>query len=517
MGKKSGGGGWFSAIKRAFTPGSKEKLSVPSEPEKRALSKKDKRKGYGQAARHGEAGGSYIPFFREPSSIEKILGDAEREHRILFDPPERARSPPGDPLPRGPSPVAVRAAASPRQPASPRTVSLATAAVSPRVIARRKDAGNRRELTFRDQHVAATVIQAAYRGYVARRSFRALKGLVRLQEVVRGQNVKRQTANALKSLQLLVRVQSQIQSRRIQMLENQVLNQTQHRIYKDYDGTFSKWSQVSDAGNQDEWDDSLLTKEEIEARLHRKVEAVMKRERAMAYAYSNQLWKPNSKSPMTPSADVRTARFPWWWSWLDRRLPSTNPDEAQPQKNFHITPPRAVSESKPSPWTPLSDYRTPPQRIEFDNISSATPRSTRSVIPMSSTNLRTPSKTTSASKYLRSRVTVPQSANDDLTLKDDDSLTSCPAFSVPNYMAPTVSAKAKVRPGSNPRERFPKTPTTEGKKRFSFSLFSGKNAGSTSVLDKRQPLHAIGNVSFDSTVSLPAGVGTGRKPFNRFV
>ena len=44
----------------------------------------------------------------------------------------------------------------------------------------------------------------------------------------------------------------------------------------------------SEAGNEN-WDDSVLTKEEIEARMQRKVEAVIKRERAMAYAYSHQV------------------------------------------------------------------------------------------------------------------------------------------------------------------------------------------------------------------------------------
>jgi len=66
-----------------------------------------------------------------------------------------------------------------------------------------------------------------------RRSFRALKGLVRLQGVVRGQNVKRQTVNAMKHMQLLVRVQSQIQSRRIQMLENQARYQAEFKNDKE--------------------------------------------------------------------------------------------------------------------------------------------------------------------------------------------------------------------------------------------------------------------------------------------
>lgn len=67
---------------------------------------------------------------------------------------------------------------------------------------------------------------------------------MRLQGVVRGQNVKRQTVNALKYMQLLVRVQSQIQSRRIQMLENQVRHQAQYRNDKETESQFGKWSQA---------------------------------------------------------------------------------------------------------------------------------------------------------------------------------------------------------------------------------------------------------------------------------
>lgn len=74
----------------------------------------------------------------------------------------------------------------------------------------------------------------------ARRSFRALKGLVRLQAVVRGQNVKRQTMNAMKYMQLLVRVQSQIQSRRIQMLENQARYQAEYKNDKEVGSNLGK-------------------------------------------------------------------------------------------------------------------------------------------------------------------------------------------------------------------------------------------------------------------------------------
>ena len=66
-------------------------------------------------------------------------------------------------------------------------------------------------------------------------------------------------------------------------------------------------------------------------------------------------------------------------------------------------------------------------------------------------------------------------------------------------MAPTVSAKAKVRPNSNPKERVMGTPSVS----------------SEMVLEKHKTLKPVGNVSIDTTVSMPATVG--RKPFNRYV
>lgn len=90
--------------------------------------------------------------------------------------------------------------------------------------------------------VGLLVIVLLYYVMQARRSFRALKGLVRLQGVVRGHSVKRQTVHAMKCMQLLVRVQSQIQSRRIQMLENQARRHAQYKNDKEVGSTLGKWS-----------------------------------------------------------------------------------------------------------------------------------------------------------------------------------------------------------------------------------------------------------------------------------
>uniref|UniRef100_A0A5B6ZHM1 DUF4005 domain-containing protein n=2 Tax=Davidia involucrata TaxID=16924 RepID=A0A5B6ZHM1_DAVIN len=512
MGKR---GSWFSAIKRVFIPSSKEKLVNGSEKK----SAKEKKKGRG-ITRHGETK-SFIPLFRGPSSIEKILGEAEQQ-KLLIRPPTPSEQP------KTPLLVPPRAA-SPRV-ASPRAAS--PRAASPRVVNQRKDISYRPEPTIRYHHLSATKIQAVYRGYMARRSFRALKGLVRLQGVVRGQNVKRQTMNAMKHMQLLVRVQTQIQSRRIQMLENQVLQRQAYKNDKELESSLGKWtmSQLSEAGQNEEWDDSQLTKEEVEAKLRRKVEAAIKRERAMAYAYSHKLWKASPKSAQTAQMDIRSSGFPWWWNWLERQLPPANPSESQAMKSVHLTPPRSTLEPKPSPRPPTSNYYKQ-HNFGFDNLETLTPRSSRSTAPVRTRQVYTPSRTPLAKssglmKYSKPRTSAADSAFD-VSLKDDDSLMSCPPFSVPNYMAPTVSAKAKVRPNSNPKDRFPGTPgSTESKRRFSFPLTpnlgsfkwnkgSSKDSTSQRALEKHPSLHSMGDLSVDSTISMPAAVG--RKPFNRFV
>ncbi|GER34160.1 IQ domain-containing protein [Striga asiatica] len=455
---------------------------------------------------------SLIPLFREPSSIEKILGEADQ---LLIRPTitntltttkntntnttvtnientnTSSSTPPVLPA-RSVSPkvLSPKAASPPPLPPPlkaltsevPSSSSSSKASVPKVTTKNRKEVRNvpRPEPTSRDQHISAMKIQAAFRGYMARRSFRAIRGLVRLQEVVRSQNVKRQTANAMKQLQLLVRVQTQIQSRRIQMSENQRQDYYNHN--KDIESTLSKWT--NQLSENEDWDDSLLTKEEVEARLQKKVEALIKRERAMAYAYSHQLWKASPKSSAHSPLDTR------WWNWLDRQLPESG------------APPHSQSTPRNPPPTPPP--RGPTSQLRPSPRESLTPRSAV-VGPTRARRPYTPSP-----------------------MKDDnDSLMSCPQFSVPSYMAPTVSARAKSRANSNPRERFLGTPDSRGSsssRRFSFPLtptagegfgWGKAGPGSRLGLGKHELARSVGEFSVGSAVSTPAVVG--RKPFNRFV
>ncbi|KAK1287714.1 Protein IQ-DOMAIN 14 [Acorus calamus] len=478
MGKK---GNWISALKRVFSPSSKEKS-----PEKKDVKHK-RRWGLGRP-KHGESK-TRIPLKREPSSIEKILGDAERLQIPFQQSREAAQRPQLHkttelPLPnerqvqRPQLPVLqhVSNANKSSLPVPPqKEVQRQHVLPQPR-IRNRKTLENMPSTVRNRFEIAATKIQAAYRGYMARRNYRALKGLVRLQRLVKGQGVMNQTANAMRCMQMLVRVQSQIQSWRLQKVE-EAQSRQQHRTPRisEFESSFSKWSFTqSEAGQHEEWDDSVLTKEEMEARMRRKVEAIIKRERALAYAYSHQLSKAVPKSALMDIGASSSAAsvVPWLWNWFERHLPTATTTRAPP--------------------TPAT-------------AAHATLRSSKPPPP---------------AKHAR----------------DDESLTSCPPFTVaaavatPRYMAHTASAKAKARPqtAGSARGARPSTAAAEtSKRRFSFAMTPGGGSGGGGSMrwggrevgvggvgiGRHRSMKSVGELSVDSAVSLPAVVGGNRRHY----
>ncbi|XP_045819232.1 protein IQ-DOMAIN 2-like isoform X1 [Trifolium pratense] len=291
--------------------------------------------------------------------------------------------------------------------------------------------------------VAAIKIQTAFRRYMARRALRALRGLDRLRSLMEGLVVKRQAISTLRSMQTLGHVQSQIRSRRLRILEETQALQKQ---------LLQKHTKELEIQIGEEWDESIQSREQIEAKLLSKYEAAMRRERAMAYSFTHQKNGRNSSKSINPMFTDPTNPA-WGWSWLERWM-AANQSLMEKEKNssakssisgitsaeisksfarFQLNSEKHSPTASQNPGSPnFQSIPKPPKPTVGKKLNKASPK--ESFIMDNDTK----SMTSVQSERVRRRHSIAGS-----TVKDDESLASSP--SVPSYMVPTKSAKAKSR------------------------------------------------------------------------
>ncbi|KAJ7947056.1 protein IQ-DOMAIN 1-like [Quillaja saponaria] len=178
---------------------------------------------------------------------------------------------------------------------------------------------------------AATRIQTAFRAYVARKALHRLKGNVKLQMLMQGYSIKKQANTTLNYIHSWSKIQVEIRTRRLSMVMEDRIRQ------KKLENQIKLEAKLHDI--EVDWCGGSETMEETLARIHQREEAAVKRERAMAYAFSHQ-WRANSSQNLG-LGNYELNKANWGWSWKERWIAARPWERRVPNKS--ISPKKAPS------------------------------------------------------------------------------------------------------------------------------------------------------------------------------
>ncbi|WJX22402.1 hypothetical protein P8452_11710 [Trifolium repens] len=195
--------------------------------------------------------------------------------------------------------------------------------------------------------IAATRIQTAFRAYKARKALRRLKGFSKLKILTEGYSVQKQASTTITYLHSWSKIQGEIRARRICMVTEDKIRRKKQESQLKLEGKLHDF--------EVEWSGGPETMEETLGRIHQKGEAAVKRERAMAYAFSHQ-WRANS-SQSQALGSYELGKANWGWSWKERwiaarpwesRVADISPKKVQNKQSFKVQKDKNTSKSKTS-------------------------------------------------------------------------------------------------------------------------------------------------------------------------
>ncbi|KAJ6949892.1 protein IQ-DOMAIN 1-like [Populus alba x Populus x berolinensis] len=158
------------------------------------------------------------------------------------------------------------------------------------------------------EYIAAVRIQDAFRAYKARKAMHRVKGAVRFNVLIHANDTQKQASSTLSHIHSWSNIQAQIRARRHHMV-------TEGRIkQKKLENQLKLEAKLQEI--EVEWCGGSDTMEEILSRIQQREEAAVKRERAMAYAFSHQ-WRANPTQYLG-QAYYSLGKENWGWSWKER-------------------------------------------------------------------------------------------------------------------------------------------------------------------------------------------------------